>query len=118
MNIIDDVMKTTTPIMMSASSLATGTYTVTLPSGGTRTTVSAEVLYIDDQKPVSGAARLKSQIVHLTVANSTTTGISTEEFDHGFTIALPIRKGATTTKAFSLKRIIAQDAGLVTYECR
>lgn len=77
--------------------------------------IQAIVQYVTDDGQVSPVVRHRSPIVNIKVANSSTTGISAEEFEQGQKINMPPRKGATA-RDFSLARILKQDAGMITIE--
>jgi len=73
------------------------------------------VRYISVAGQVAPVVRHRSPIVNIKVANSSTTGISAEEFEQGQVINMPPRKEADA-RDFQLARIIKQDAGMVTIE--
>ena len=73
------------------------------------------IRYVTDDGQVAPVVRHRSPIVHIKVANNSTTGISAEEFEQGQKINMPPRKGADA-RDFTLARIIKQDAGLITIE--
>ena len=77
--------------------------------------IQAIVRYVIDDGQVAPVVRHRSPVVNIKVANSSTTGISAEEFEQGHVINIPPRKGADA-RNFQLAKIIKQDAGMVTYE--
>lgn len=63
-----------------------------------------------------GAPHGRSPQIVITVANSTLTGIATSEVDLGRDmIMIPVRRGQTP-QSRRITAIIAEDAGMVTYE--
>ena len=77
--------------------------------------IQAIVRYVTDDGQVPPVVRHRSPIVHIKVANNSTTGISAEEFVQGYIIRIPPRKGADA-RDFQLARIVKQDAGFLTIE--
>jgi len=73
------------------------------------------VRYVTDDGQVAPVVRHRSPVVNIKVANSSTTGISAEEFEQGHVINMPPRKGADP-RDFQLARILKQDAGMITIE--
>lgn len=83
--------------------------------GGLHREIKVIIRYISDDGQVAPVVRHRSPIVNIKAANSSTTGISAEEFEQGHVINIPPRKWADA-RDFSLNRILKQDAGMVTIE--
>ena len=77
--------------------------------------ITVIVRHVTDDGQVAPVVRHRSPVVNIKVANSSTTGISAEEFEQGQVINISPRKGADA-RDFNLARIIKQDAGMITIE--
>lgn len=73
------------------------------------------VRHVTDDGQVAPVLRHRGPIVNVKVANDPVIGISAEEFESGYVIKIPPRKGADP-RDFQMARIVKQDAGMVTYE--
>jgi len=77
--------------------------------------IQVVIRHVTDDGQVPPVVRHRSPVVNIKVANSSTTGISAEEFVQGHVINMPPRKGADP-RDFQLARILKQDAGMITIE--
>lgn len=74
--------------------------------------------FVEDSNLSPGTIRHKSQLLTIKVPNTTTLGITADEFESGGkTVSVTSRKGADA-RTFNLTRIIKQSAAWVTFECK